>query len=555
MIKVINILAILFLGFMSTNAQGDIILPNHSFSSFHYVPCPFDEQEEIYLPTNWEIYQTSNGQWDGPKDETRCIGLVYDTTYARIDLNTINPSLPLFVKAQLGDSIQIPVQSNWIYEPFLSHVLPDAPFLSNDIADQNCSELILNISHTFYGFDSITTYKIVAPAMRNSFHGCMITDYYPNQRIKDFIIKYEFAPQAHLADKEIQLNGIFIDAAWDVTQIEGSLGIPDWMYNGSTFEWHHPAGSNTLLIKASEEEGLSYIEVIPETDKTEQQRIDIFMNAYGHFDLAPQTTIIGQQLADNPPLRHEVNLIWEDGIYCLPDYSIPFEGTTSLVFEGGGIYFSGYNSGLYFSKEAALSVGKYNSLFYGNNGLGSLSLGEGGTIVLNENSQLTINNQLKLIDNRGTKDSQIYMDLPPNSQLSFGENASLTKEGTYAEEGYMQLNIFMNGGDLDDRNLNVDERKLINLIYPTSIDQLSDRIKLFSNPTSNSIDFQMTTDLDTAFSWELYNTKGQLIANNNITAFKGYSYHSISTTGYTHGLYFLKVSMGDEVEVLKIVLN
>ena len=53
--------------------------------------CPFDTTDLVVLPTEWSVYQTLEGTWDGTLDSSRCLSFREMDGDWILDLETLNP--------------------------------------------------------------------------------------------------------------------------------------------------------------------------------------------------------------------------------------------------------------------------------------------------------------------------------------------------------------------------------------------------------------------------------------------------------------------------------
>lgn len=65
-----------------------------------------------------------------------------------------------------------------------------------------------------------------------------------------------------------------------------------------------------------------------------------------------------------------------------------FTGNTNYIFNSGKLEMYGPTSCVMFKSGAAIKVADSSSLQYGNNGVGVLGLGSGGTVVLGKGSSI-----------------------------------------------------------------------------------------------------------------------------------------------------------------------
>lgn len=85
--------------------------------------------------------------------------------------------------------------------------------------------------------------------------------------------------------------------------------------------------------------------------------------------------------------------------------------------------------------------------------------------------------------------------------------------------------------------------------------QLSDTIKLYPNPTQNFITIDLPENLSSEFiSYEIYNTIGECLLTEKKTGFNDNT-NTVSFEKFPNGIYFLKLRIGDNEFIKKIVKN
>jgi hypothetical protein len=108
---------------------------------FSEQPCPFDTTELVVLPTEWSVYQTLEGTWDGTPDSTRCLSFREMDGDWVLDLETLEPALPLFFRFKMeGQEIELP--SNGMYRSIGNYWTDAQVILADTCADELCSGLL-----------------------------------------------------------------------------------------------------------------------------------------------------------------------------------------------------------------------------------------------------------------------------------------------------------------------------------------------------------------------------------------------------------------------------
>ena len=230
-----------------------------------------------------------------------------------------------------------------------------------------------------------------------------------------------------------------------------------------------------------------------------------------------------------------------------------FDNGTKYIHQGGHVDFGHRSACFMFQNGAALEVADNTYFKYGQEGKGILALRPGSTIKLGKESQLVIDNTLWL-QGRPTAqfpDHQIYMELNKGSTLSFTENAHIYNSLSFVEG--TKLNVFMNGGILDDTKLPAADRALINRIYPEPKPIFSENIKLLQNPVNETLALSFLSAYNGELIIEVYDFQGRVLDKKNHDVFIGKNelWHDIH--GLPSGIYLAKIKGGNGEAVVKFI--
>ena len=88
-----------------------------------------------------------------------------------------------------------------------------------------------------------------------------------------------------------------------------------------------------------------------------------------------------------------------------------------------------------------------------------------------------------------------------------------------------------------------------------TIDNYVSNINTYPNPTSDNINVELYAQKVSTIKLQLVDITGKLIKEINVGEIQGNYKHTISTTGISKGIYFLKVIANDAVEVKKIIIQ
>ncbi len=88
-----------------------------------------------------------------------------------------------------------------------------------------------------------------------------------------------------------------------------------------------------------------------------------------------------------------------------------------------------------------------------------------------------------------------------------------------------------------------------------NIDNYVSNINTYPNPTSDNINVELYAQKVSIIKLQLVDITGKLIKEINVGEVQGNYKHTISTTGISKGVYFLKVTANDAVETKKIIIQ
>ena len=553
-----NHLTFLLLGCIAAlSAQN---LPNYKFDEFENIPCPFDSTVNIGTYKHWLIYQTLDDTWNGPVDSSQCISLS-STPAEGILLTGTDLDRPFFVRAKFTDNTKILLQKNMLYTAFAyEHFSYNEVELEYglDCPGNLCSGLIVGIEVP----DSTGTatamrwYTDVPDTTTNAvyFETCVPTEYFENNYLREYIIKIKVAPGTE-PDQKIRLyRAIFND--YNGTNYLREVIAPANSFADTSFRvyiheigeitnpWN---GENYLMLYSDVPQWPSsahpsFVEGRPEINTPDPQTIDLLL--YSGQILVPQpfTFLRGALVEGSDSVRHRVNLINDGGDICLGgpiDFVVG--GGTGYIHHDGHLDFRNRSACMMFENGGSLEVAQNAHLQYGYGGIGILALRPGSTIHLAKGSSLLIDNLLWLqgMPTARFPDHQIYMELNPGSTLVFGDHASIINNLSQYPD--TRLNIYMNGGTLDDSRLSQASRNLINRIYPTPQTTFAENIKVLQNPTDRMIRLEYVAADNHLVSSVLFDLNGRKIGERQFMVDLGLNYIQYDMEDLPAGVYILQV--------------
>jgi hypothetical protein len=245
-------------------------------------------------------------------------------------------------------------------------------------------------------------------------------------------------------------------------------------------------------------------------------------------------------------VRHTVNLVNNNGSFCLNFVDLIFEGGDRYIHNGGDLDMNNSFSCMQFRRGSALRVGAGQTLHYGSNGSGMLALCAGGSLELEPGATLVVDCILNLSEcNNDLPPQQIYMDLPPGTRLAFTENARLTNRFSLGQQ--MKLNVRMLGGTLDDALLSPDDRAVINRIWPAPAPDFSENAVLAPNPFSENINLRFNAAAAGQLRLRLTDVGGRVVFDKTASAAEGMNEWELpAPAGLASGAYFFIAEMGGQ---------
>jgi len=545
-------------------------LPNDLFVPLETRVCPYDSTVMIQQPSNWEIYQTTNGFWDGPRDSSVCL-TAYTTVpwNAQIDLAQINPEEPLFVRALLDSFGWNPVllQPNFLYSVTSNTVLlPDTmPLrLGTNCPDGLCTGVWMGVS--------IPDYAGVAGAgMRwhsgmptgyyppPSISACLPTEYFTDQRLRQYILKFSFDSTANLSGYTLELQSNQIEPLWNPPAYLNAVVAQPFNWNGIFYEvpihqtvdgWN-PSDFLALHDDTTYPDALhpTWIEFIPTPNADTPQTIVLNVEIYETLEFQPFTYIRGALVNGSDSIRHTAVLQNSGGNWCINWLDVIFGGQDEYRHLGGAVEVNHPMSCMQFRDSSVLRVGKDAVLNYGNHGAGMLAFCGGARIVLEAGATLDLDAVLQMSDCSADGNAPpVVVELHSGSLLHFSPNAWLTNR--YAPD--MRLAVHLLGGTLDDSALSSEEKAMIERIYPTPDPDFDKNVRVGPNPftTDCRLEYLAGSAENVVLRW--INAAGQLQGQEIFVAEKGLNQFSLHPPEAS-GFYFLEIKTPSGTAVLKLV--
>ncbi|MBK8567133.1 MAG: T9SS type A sorting domain-containing protein [Saprospiraceae bacterium] len=520
------------------------------------------------------MYQTLDGNWDGPLDSSICISLKSNTNEG-IDLHTVDLTKPIFLRNRLTEDNKQQLQPNYIYSASASiwnSNNNEATLLTGINCSNNfCSGLIVGIQIPDETGNSTNMRWYMDIPGEHSYLGdletCLPTEYFDENYLREYIVKLTLSPGT-TPDMTLRMSQARITAFWSPYHIDKVVAPPftfeDTSYNVPLYlvgyqvgpSWSAP---NYLLLYTDSNSYPSsstpaYVEAQPSTNTADPKTINLIVSEWETLVPQPFAFLRGALVEGSDSIRHQVNLVNHAGDICMPgpiDFVI--EDNTKYIHAGGHVNFEGTNSCMMFRNGGTLEVADGVTMQYGQDGRGIMALRSGGKMKLGKGSTLLFDGLLWLqgIPTEKHPDPQFYLDLKPGMSLVFGENAHITNAMSTSPD--VKLNVYMNGGTLDDSKLNANARNRINRIYPKPSKHFTDNVRLLQNPAIGGATISYTAAGQERVLVQVYDLQGKLAWSKTFEATEGLNSFEVGMGEAVAGVYMATVSANGGRASMKIV--
>jgi hypothetical protein len=538
-------------------------IPNGNFDQFETIPCPFDSNTTIVAYKDWVLYQTLDDYWDGPLDSSICINVtMVNSSDGVINLQTVDLSRPIFARCKFTESNKIPLLPDWLYNVYFSSYIFNGPtFLQGgtDCTDNMCSGLYIGIQvPDEAGTGTAMRWYKDIPSNSSSVYfldTCIPTERFENNYLRELIIKMKPIDGA-LPEDKITLGSIGIWSNDTPNYVKEVIATENEYVGFNTYDVpiefavETPMSWNSSFMLQFTNPNVypssanpSYIEGRPEINSTFVRSINLIVQEWANVVLQPFVFLRGGLVEGSDSIRHDFNLINNGGDFCLGSIiDFVFEDNTKYIHAGGHVNFEGNNSCMTFRNGSTLEIADGTTMQYGEDGRGILVLRSGGQMKLGKGSTLLFDGLLWLqgIATDKHPDPQFYLDLQPGTSLVFGENAHVTNAVSINAD--VKLNVYMNGGILDDHHLNANARNRINRIYPKPSAQFSENVKLLQNPTAGDLRLAYISEGQERVAVDVHDLQGKLLWSKRFETSEGHNLLTCEWGNLATGIYLATLS-------------
>ncbi len=535
-------------------ARSQNQLPNYFFGSPVNMTCPYDSSNfDGFL--EWEGFQTTDSSYWGTRD-THCFGIAaLPNAGLSIDQGSINPIYPFYVSSVLDSSNKVALDSNGLYK--LSFNIYANNGMINMLQGNNCPDGICNgvqigieIPDSAGTGHEIRWYSGAGSIFGNSMYVefCFATELFPQGNfIRHAYIK--MSPDGPSVGVELYAYNILIE---DMTQNTEKIRRIDAGWNGTNYSAYlYPFSgacfcSNKMMIYNDTvhpgPNHQSFVEVFPSPNVATQETIDVTIDPFSTLIYQPYTQMRGG-LVLGDTIRHIVNLVNNGGNICTyPFIDLVFQNGDGYRHTNGEVKMEGKMACMQFGKGSALTVTAGSHFVYGRPGHGMLAIRSNGKIVLEPRAEMVMHNIFSIGEYRDEiGPGKFSLHLKPGSKFTFGPDAMLTNENSRFRESTM-LDVYMEGGTLDDSNLSTEERALIRRIYPSPSAEFADNLQILGNPFSETLEITLTTAGAMPITVDLMGMNGQLLQHHELEATLGANYFQLKTNALPAGTYLLRAT-------------
>ncbi|MGB4831427.1 MAG: T9SS type A sorting domain-containing protein [Chitinophagales bacterium] len=520
------------------------------------VPCPFDPVHFVDLATGWIAYQTLDNTSFGPVDTTLCISTKADPDYYGIsfDIDEMDTSKPVFLKAVFNDTNKIKLDSNFVYHLSLYGLNFYDFEYGSDTIEYYKSAIILGLEH----LDSTDTVYVIDQQYIGLNSGnynseiCFASSKFEEQYISSFIYKFNLAMDV---DDIIYFYPPYVQPVYETNIIEDFIGGgffgADDHYNINFTDWVGMTQYHLGVYDKPDYPSVLTIDTLlalPEPNTDYSKIIDITFSNFNTF-LQQNYTLLagGMPLVDTIP--HAVNLILEDdGIMC-EAYDVIYGNRVAFIYRGGMIDLPTPGYCFNFYPGSTFIVDDDAKLQYGLSGSGMLWLHAGSTIELRKNAKLIIGNIVKISD-ASDKFDNVYITLDQGDSLIF-QNGSHIKLDTATDN--MFICLYMKGGYADISGLPLSEQKYIRFIYPNPKPEPINLLTLYPNPFEEYVVVEFAMEISEQVTINIYNLKGEQVYSQKESTLAGINSFAIPLQSLHSGNYLIEISNGNRKVVQNLV--
>jgi hypothetical protein len=117
----------------------------------------------------------------------------------------------------------------------------------------------------------------------------------------------------------------------------------------------------------------------------------------------------------------------------------------------------------------------------------------------------------------------------------------------------MFINVYMNGGILDDSGLSDHDKQYIRRIYPVEENSLADKINIYPNPVLDIATLEIQNEKETSAIISLLDMNGKVLKSSTLAMHAGLTPVYFDMKDVVRGFYIFQILMDGEVAGKKII--
>ena len=530
------------------------LVQNIYFANAGSVPCAADSGMTVTGYHDWLFYQTLNDQWDGPKDSSICISIIQiPFSGCKIALNQIDPERRLFIVSRFDTlpscylsphgvfnlPLTVAGTGNFIIELGMDSTgplsytiarteIPDSTYSGVDYREQKTA--INFVDSSGYNWDNVT------------YNTCLASEKFDEQYLRQVIAALKFS-EAEVEDTLLLL--LFGTDYMNYPQTYSDIIVPasgnDYVTTiGDFFD------PTLIIYDAATYPSAGHIDealITPSPNPDTIAHMTVYNEGTSSLILEPFTTLRAAEVNGQPGVYHTYTLVNDGGEICANFIEVIFHQGDEFRFQAGEINLNASPSCFRFMNGATLRITSGSELNYGgSNNSGILLLNDDANLIIESGATLNVWNRMMLREEHPEEGAkQFYMSLEPGATLRFMPGSHLTN--LYSADNSIKLNVFMNGGTLDDDNLSGADKALINRIYDQQ--SLLDGVSVFPNPVATEASVVSNKLISEA---ALFDVLGQLVSHEEVNAKK----MQLEMYNQSAGIYFLRLKTDSGIVTRKI---
>lgn len=547
---------------LTTLLSINIYSQNYVFNDldFEYRKCEFNS-DSLWQLKNWDIYQTIDGQLNGPIDSSQCIEAyqIIALPYSLLHLNLegFDKTRPLIFRTRIDSIESYPIKANYSYQ--VQGYIMDELFSSNDPGLVRNEVQITTTIPNADGSQLIDRSDIVYTGANGNYkyiNSCITSQKFETgQYVKEIKILANLSlfEDSYFNNEVYFPIHIELYSFSELNSIESVEVEPEHYFADSNYYYYDlSAQANDLItLLGHTQDGypsvnnIDYIDVNLIENTTEPQKIVI-------ADGSPYHTLLFQDYArfragltaDSDSLRHKLELHIDSTLMCMGlIIDLVLDPTVDLYLSGdGGLDFNTYRSCVTTLGSSTIHIDNGYSLF-GDNGNGMIALLQDGAIHIHNGSELEIG--ARILHNKDNPDHTPSITIEKGAKLYFNEFADILND--LAED--LLIDVYLHeGGIIDYDNLSYEDQQKLNIIEVKDEPLSTSReTTIYPNPSINKTQITSYAPIQSII---ILDQMGRRVLELQDINHRDYT---LNTSDLSTGLYYIHIETEQETIVRKMI--